>query len=95
MNRKHSVPIYTDAHLILHLNGGQADRVVSGADDGVQDSNTGFGWQVISQRISTLLGRSHHLPLRVLVSLQNPKNRQLCVILESTRLIFKNFSKYP
>lgn len=89
------MPIYNDAHLILHLNGGQADWVVSSADDGVQDSNTGFGWQVISQRIGTLLRRSHHLPLRVLVSLQNPKNRQLCVILESTRLIFKNFSKYP
>lgn len=87
--------LYMDAHLILHLNGGQADRVVSGADDGVQNANTGFGWQVISQRIGTLLRRSHYLSLRVFVSLKYPQNRQLRVILESTRLIFKNFSKYP
>lgn len=47
--------LYTDTYLILHLKGGQADRVISSADDGVQDANTGFGWQVISQRIGTLL----------------------------------------
>lgn len=87
--------LYTDTYLILHLKGGQADRVVSSADDGVQDTNTGFGWQVISQRIGTLLRRPHHLSLCVLVSLQYPQNRQLRIILESTRLIFKNFSKYP
>lgn len=87
--------LYTDTYLILHLKGGQADRVVSSADDGVQDANTGFGWQVISQRIGTLLRRPHNLSLCVLVSLQYPQNRQLRIILESTRLIFKNFSKYP